>query len=108
MRRTQKMLTTLHERRVRHLERNRFYRIAFAVAGFVVVIAGIILALPLVPGPGLLVVAIGLGMLALEFAWAERALERSLLRIDREVDRIQRRRARTRAATDAEEDATPS
>jgi uncharacterized protein (TIGR02611 family) len=99
------MLVRLRERQTRHRERTVLFRIVFALTGFVVVLGGILLLV--LPGPGLLVMAIGLGMLALEFAWAERALERALLRVDREVGRIQRRRARRRAATDAEEEATP-
>ena len=35
------------------------------------------------PGPGMLVVAIGLSMLALEFAWAERLLAKALDRLER-------------------------
>jgi hypothetical protein len=38
--------------------------------------AGAVLALPLVPGPGLLLVFGGLGVLAGEFHWARRARDR--------------------------------
>ncbi len=99
------MLTTLHERRARHLERKRIYRVAFAVSGFLVLVAGIVLALPLVPGPGLLLVAIGLGMLALEFSWAERLLTRTLLRLERGVERLQRGRRARPAVADPDEEA---
>ncbi len=34
------------------------------------------------PGPGMLVTAIGLSMLALEFAWAERLLGKALDRLE--------------------------
>jgi uncharacterized protein (TIGR02611 family) len=47
-------------------------RLGRIVAGLVLVMVGIILALPLVPGPGLLVVAIGIGLLSHEFEWARR------------------------------------
>ena len=57
------------------------YTVAFI--GFLVVLAGLVLSLPLVPGPGILVVAIGLMILALEFAWAERLLERTVLQLER-------------------------
>jgi Putative transmembrane protein (PGPGW) len=40
------------------------------------------LALPGVPGPGILLVAVGLGMLALEFDRAERLLEKILDRVE--------------------------
>ena len=53
-------------------------RAAVVLAGFVVVLAG--LAMLALPGPGLLVIAAGLGVLALEFAWAERLLERTVRR----------------------------
>jgi len=42
-------------------------RIGIAIAGGVVTIAGVVLAVPLVPGPGLLLVLLGLGILSLEF-----------------------------------------
>jgi uncharacterized protein (TIGR02611 family) len=48
------------------------YRIAVAVVGVAVVALGIFL-LPF-PGPGWLVIFLGLGILATEFAWAERLL----------------------------------
>jgi Putative transmembrane protein (PGPGW) len=46
------------------------------VAGFIVTLAGF--ALLVLPGPALVIIPIGLAMLALEFAWAERALEKAL------------------------------
>lgn len=48
---------------------------AIFAAGFIVIIIGIIL-IPL-PGPGLLVIFAGLFILSLEFAWAERHLDRA-------------------------------
>jgi uncharacterized protein (TIGR02611 family) len=66
----------MRARRERHRERNRLIRLAMAVFGFLVVLVG--LAMLVTPGPGLLVMAIGLGILALEFAWAERLLERTV------------------------------
>jgi uncharacterized protein (TIGR02611 family) len=76
------LLDRLHERRARHARRSLAYRIAFAAAGFAVVGGGIVLSLPLVPGPGFLLIAIGLGMLALEFDWAERLVERVVTRLE--------------------------
>ena len=64
----------LRARRARHVRRGYGYRVAVAAAGFVVLAAGI--AMLVLPGPGLLVSAIGLGLLALEFRWAERLLTR--------------------------------
>jgi uncharacterized protein (TIGR02611 family) len=56
----------VRERRERHRRRSRIVRAAVALAGFVVVLAG--LAMIPLPGPGLLIVAVGLAILALEFA----------------------------------------
>jgi uncharacterized protein (TIGR02611 family) len=70
----------VRERRERHRERNRIIRIAVAMVGFLIVLVG--LALIPLPGPGLLVTAVGLAILALEFAWAERLLERTVDKIE--------------------------
>jgi uncharacterized protein (TIGR02611 family) len=58
------------------------------LAGFVVLLAG--LAMIPLPGPGLLVTAIGLAVLALEFAWAERLLERTIERMNQASDTVKR------------------
>jgi uncharacterized protein (TIGR02611 family) len=81
-------LERLREQRERHLGRSRFYRVPFALVGFTLVLAG--LALLVLPGPGLLVIAAGLAMLALEFTWAERVLERTLERMTETSTRVRR------------------
>jgi uncharacterized protein (TIGR02611 family) len=78
----------LRQQRARHLGRSRFYRVPFAVLGFTIVLIGV--ALLVLPGPGLLVMAAGLGMLALEFAWAERVLDRTLERMTRTTRAVRR------------------
>jgi uncharacterized protein (TIGR02611 family) len=72
--------------------------VPFAALGFTVVLIG--LALLVLPGPGLLVMAVGFGMLALEFAWAERVLERTLERMSR-TSRAVRHGGRLRKALSA-------
>lgn len=49
------------------------YRLAVGIVGGLVVVLG--LALVPLPGPGWLIVFLGLGILATEFAWAERLLD---------------------------------
>ena len=66
------IIRRLAERRARHLRRSRPYRTLVVVAGFTVTLAGVIMLLT--PGPALAVIPVGLAMLALEFAWAERVL----------------------------------
>jgi uncharacterized protein (TIGR02611 family) len=75
------IIQRLQARRERHLAHGRLYRIVFAVAGFTVVLAG--LAMLVLPGPGIPVLVLGLALLALEFAWAERMLERAIDRMER-------------------------
>jgi uncharacterized protein (TIGR02611 family) len=78
-----RFLAFVRRNRERHRERNRILRIAVATLGFLVILAGLIMSVPLVPGPGIVVVAIGLTILALEFAWAERLLERTVDELER-------------------------
>ena len=80
------LIERVRARRDRHRERNRIYRAAVAVAGFLVLAAGIVMLVT--PGPGIPVIILGLGMLALEFAWAERWLERLLTRAEQAVDQV--------------------
>jgi uncharacterized protein (TIGR02611 family) len=78
--RAQRMKERIAERRESHLQRGRFYRIGFAIVGATVTLAGI--AMLVTPGPAFVVIPIGLAMLALEFAWAERMLDRALDQAD--------------------------
>ena len=70
------MRERLAERREAHVRRSRLYRIGFTIAGATVTLAGI--AMLITPGPAFVVIPIGLAMLALEFSWAERLLDKSL------------------------------
>jgi uncharacterized protein (TIGR02611 family) len=73
-----KLVRRLKERQHTHKEHGRIYRTVWVVAGFTVVAAGG--ALLVLPGPALLIIPIGLAMLSLEFAWAERLLDTTLER----------------------------
>jgi uncharacterized protein (TIGR02611 family) len=66
----------LRERRERHRRRPLVVRALVALGGLAILAAG--LALLVLPGPGIPLVAVGLGLLALEFLWAEAALARVL------------------------------
>ena len=46
------------------------------VFGFTLLLMGILLAIPGVPGPGVLVVGAGLAILAVEFVWARKLLKK--------------------------------
>jgi uncharacterized protein (TIGR02611 family) len=56
-------------------------KIVVAVIGSTVLLIGI--ALLVLPGPAILVIPIGLGILATEFIWARRALKRGRILVKR-------------------------
>jgi uncharacterized protein (TIGR02611 family) len=70
----------LARRREHHIKRSMPYRVAFVVVAFAILIGG--LALIPLPGPGWAIVFLGLGMLALEFKWAENLMEKILDRLE--------------------------
>lgn len=53
---------------------NHTKRLIVAVVGFTVLLIG--LAMIVLPGPAFIVIPVGLGILAVEFAWARRLLKR--------------------------------
>jgi uncharacterized protein (TIGR02611 family) len=72
----QRIRDNLTEHRAVHAERHLLVRILFAMAGSAVLLAGIIMLVT--PGPAFILIPLGLAMLALEFTWAERLLDRAL------------------------------
>jgi uncharacterized protein (TIGR02611 family) len=70
----------LREKRDTHRDRGLIYRGAFVVAGIILLLAGI--AMLVTPGPAFVFIPIGLALLSLEFAWAERLLDRALDQAD--------------------------
>ena len=61
------LIEKLHERRIRHQERGLVKRAGVIVIGFFLVLAGIVMSGPGVPGPGIATILLGLTFLALEF-----------------------------------------
>jgi uncharacterized protein (TIGR02611 family) len=74
-------MARVRARKETHRRRGRVFRASWATGGFGMIALGVVL-IPL-PGPGWLVVALGLGMLALEFDRAERLLDRILEQLER-------------------------
>ena len=83
------LLVKLQERKERHKERHPIARAGVVVFGFLLVLVGIVLSGPGVPGPGFLVILLGLGFLALEFDRAERLLEKAIVWGDKLADRAE-------------------
>jgi len=65
-------------------------RVFLIIAGFTLLLAGGIMLVT--PGPGLLVILLGLGLLAAEFVWARRLMDR----LKREGGRLANRFATTK------------
>ncbi len=91
-----RLIERVRAQRESHKERSRLFRIPFALAGFLVCAAGIVMLVT--PGPGIPVIILGLGMLALEFAWAERWLERVMDRTEQAFDQVTQGSPAKRAA----------
>jgi uncharacterized protein (TIGR02611 family) len=70
------LIRRLRDARDRHKDRRLPIRVAVVLAGFTVLLGG--LAMLVLPGPAFAVIPLGLFLLALEFAWAERALEHAV------------------------------
>jgi uncharacterized protein (TIGR02611 family) len=81
-----RMIERVRARKEQHKQRGVLYRVVVAVAGVLVILVGLALSLPGVPGPGILLIVVGLGLLALEFDRAERLLERILDRVEHVID----------------------
>jgi uncharacterized protein (TIGR02611 family) len=90
------LLIKLRERKERHKRRNIFQRAATVALGVLIVIAGILLSLPGVPGPGIVTIIFGVGFLALEFDRAERWFERVIIWGDGAAERAERTTTRQR------------
>ena len=71
------------------------------IIGVFLVLAGIVMSGPGVPGPGILVILIGLSFLALEFERAERLLESAIIWGDRAAERAENASPRQKAITAA-------
>ena len=72
------LVRKLRARQAEHRRRGRLYRWGFVLLGVLILAVGVsMLALP---GPAFVVIPIGLAILSLEFAWAERLLERALVK----------------------------
>jgi uncharacterized protein (TIGR02611 family) len=77
----QRLLEKLHLARYHHRQRSRFVRSGFVIAATLIILAGLIMLI--LPGPGLLALALGFYLLALEFDWAERLLRWALKHADK-------------------------
>jgi uncharacterized protein (TIGR02611 family) len=69
------------------------WRVLVAVVGLVVTLAGLVMIVT--PGPGLVLIVLGLGILASEFAWARRLRDRALDTAKRSARKLRRTQTST-------------
>ena len=79
------MSTDGRGRRIARSTARHARRATVFVGGWLVVTAG--LAMLVLPGPGLLVIVAGLGLLAVEFTWARRWRDAALVRAKQAADK---------------------
>jgi uncharacterized protein (TIGR02611 family) len=76
-----KLIERLLQRREHHKTRHTLFRVAWGLGGAVVLLGGLLMLVT--PGPAFVLIPVGLAMLALEFEWAERLLERALTQAEK-------------------------
>ncbi len=76
IRRLEAQRDRLEVQRARHRARPLTVRVLYIVVGFTVLFGGLVMLIT--PGPAFIVIPIGLAVLSLEFAWAQRLLDRAL------------------------------
>ena len=70
------LVERLQSQRERHLQRSKPVRALWVVAGFTILVIGLVMLVT--PGPALVVIPVGLAILSLEFVWAETMLQRAI------------------------------
>jgi len=71
-----------------HHIKHLFRKIFVGIAGTLLIILGVLLLV--LPGPGLLVIALGLFVLSLEFAWADKYFQKLKTEADKYSGRLQK------------------
>lgn len=89
-------LSGLARRREKHKQRHFLVRAGVVLAGFALFALGGLMLL--LPGPAFVVLPLGLGLLALEFSWAENSLARVLHLGERAAAHARKPRGRGRQA----------
>ena len=76
-----KLVRKLEAQRETYRDKPRPLRWLLVAAGFTLLLAGVVMLV--LPGPAFVVIPIGLALLSLQFTWAGRLLDRSLVQADK-------------------------
>lgn len=93
------LLRKLEQRKARHQERGLPARVGIVVIGVLLVLLGILMSGPGIPGPGIVVILLGLSFFALEFDWAERLLGKAIVWAEKAKERAANSSPRQKAAS---------
>lgn len=93
------LLRKLEQRKARHQRRGLPARVGIVVIGALLVLLGVLMSGPGVPGPGIVVILLGLSFLALEFDWAERLLGKAIVWAEKAKERAANSSPRQKAAS---------
>jgi len=55
-----------------YITKEQLHKAAVLVAGIIIILAGLVMSVPLVPGPGIVVIGLGFALLATKFPWAKK------------------------------------
>ena len=77
----------MHRRLHAHPVTGLLTKVVVTAIGVAVILVGVVLSGPGIPGPGFVVIVFGLAILATEYAWAERLLQRARAALRRATDR---------------------
>jgi hypothetical protein len=59
-----------------HTTKGFLWRVGRITCGFVLLLLGLVLSIPFVPGPGVVLLVLGFGMLSRDFVWANKVYMR--------------------------------
>lgn len=93
------LIRKLEERKRRHKRRGLPARVGVVALGVLLVLVGILMSGPGIPGPGIVVILLGLSFLALEFDRAERLLGWAIVWADNAKARAQAASPRQKTLT---------
>ncbi|MBM3744559.1 MAG: hypothetical protein FJW34_02035 [Acidobacteria bacterium] len=77
------------------------FRIFKVISGFLLIVVGLILSIPGVPGPGLVLVVLGLVILSKHFHWAGRILEWGKARFEGAMEKAKGKRHKAKGRSEA-------
>ena len=96
-----KIIKRFAERQEDYMRAHPVVKAGVLVLGVLLIAGGVVLSGPGVPGPGFLVIAFGLALLAFQFTWAERLLYRAVAYLEKSQEKAKETSTAQRVAAGA-------